>query len=187
MVDRNPERARKEILEEELFEPRWPVGTARANQPPNETRLLVNELKGEEKNNTPLAERDENGKPIRHIVIAAGFIVVEGRRVYSVRHEAITRMSDMSPEKRDFSSWEYTGDFLTPRQAAVFDKKLQGLSNGQIAQHLRISENGVASIMSRIGKKIEAETGKRPEDFIESVMLMAQLGELVYNPKNNKY
>lgn len=89
MVDREPERSRKEIIEEVLFEPRWPIGTARENQPPYEARLLVNRWKGEEKINSPLADRDEKSKPIRHIVIAAGFNVVDGRRVYSVRREAL--------------------------------------------------------------------------------------------------
>jgi len=32
MLDRKAERFRKEILEEELFETRWAVGTVRENQ-----------------------------------------------------------------------------------------------------------------------------------------------------------
>jgi len=86
-----------EVLEEELFEPRWAVGTARENQPPYEARLLVNRWTGEEEINNPLAERDENWKPIRHIVVAANFVVREGRRYFSVRREAYYPQESYEP------------------------------------------------------------------------------------------
>lgn len=101
MVDREPEIFRRKIIEEKLFEPRWASGTARENQPPYEARLQVNRWKGEEKITRTLSEKDENGKPVRHIIIAAGFTVSNGRRLYSVRREALyppveDRLTDLS-------------------------------------------------------------------------------------------
>lgn len=91
----------------------------------------------------------------------------------------------MSPEHSDFSSWEYPGnsDFLTTHQADIFIRLLRGESNREIAEARGISINSVKSVRQRINAKIENETGKMPADFMETVMLMAQMGELTYNPK----
>jgi len=89
----------------------------------------------------------------------------------------------MSPENRDFSSWEYTGHFLTPRQAEIFDKILLGQGSQAIAGELDISLASVKSARRSIRDKIERETGIKPKDMLDMLSALIQMGEVSYNPK----
>lgn len=89
----------------------------------------------------------------------------------------------MSPENRDFSTWEYTGHLLTPRQAEIFDRTLLGRSIPETARDLNLSLASVKHARRRIRDKIEMETGFRPKDALEMLTAMIQIGEVSYNPK----
>ena len=91
-------------------------------------------------------------------------------------------MSEMSPENRDFSSWEYTGELLTPRQAEIFDKILLGQGSQEMAEHLSLSIATVKDVRRRIRETIERETGGKPKDTLEMISAMIRLGEVSYKP-----
>jgi len=86
----------------------------------------------------------------------------------------------MSPEKKDFSSFEYTGKLLSERQAKIYGRMLLGQGSEKIAEDFRLSLDTVIDARRRIKGKIERETGAWPKDNHELLSAMMKLGEVSY-------
>ena len=92
MIDRNPERFRREIIEEEFFETREAEAQSKRAKAPLEARKLVNKWKGEERTKKNVQRKRHNSfvdDITESVVVCMGPEVKNGEPGYSVRKEVV--------------------------------------------------------------------------------------------------
>lgn len=88
MVDRKPERFRREILEEELFETPTGADSGRDSAAPIGAKVLYKKWKNND-NGHPQVTKDAVGRISEFVKVAMGPIQKDGIIYYSVRREVV--------------------------------------------------------------------------------------------------
>lgn len=92
MIERNPERFRREILKEEFFETKGLEGIKVLATAPLEARVLFNKWKGEERTRKNVQRKRHNSLTdviTEYVEVCLGPSVRNGQPGYSVRKEVV--------------------------------------------------------------------------------------------------
>ncbi len=93
----------------------------------------------------------------------------------------------MSPEKRDFSSFEFTGDMFSELEENVFIGSLSHRNNQEISKEHNVSVDEVVKARTSMRSGIERATGVLTRTTTDMLIELQKLGQIKYNPKQDKY